>query len=191
MFDQFGCVRRCIMLAECTILMYNPWESMCVLGSQPCAVAEPHSQLMIQVFRQDENLECLVPKAVSEVGSGSRLIEVKEQSSLARLDRGGNNYIGTNNNGNKLGYFGFDGETIWHTTDHFILTVSPWCSVAWLPYTVGEPIPFRAAVCGRWNGKPIYMLNIMTSSGRYEPKMHVIGYPVVSWGIAYDILIWV
>ena len=171
------------------MLMYNPWESVCILGSQPCAVAEPHNQLMIQVFRQVEDPECLAPKAVDELDSRSRLVEVKAGSSLSRLHRGGNSYVGTSNNRNHRGYFGFDGERNWDTTDHVLLTVLPWCSVAWLPYTVGEPIPFRAVECARWNGKPAFMLKITTSSGGYEPQMLVSGYPVASWGVAYNILV--
>ena len=187
--DQAGCVRDCMWSEECTMLMYNPWEAVCILGSQPCAVAEPHSQLMIQVFRQVEDPECLVPKAASELDSGSRLVEVRRSISLARLHRGVNSFVGYSNNGNHRGYFDFDGERNMDTTDHVFLTVLPWCSVAWLPYTVGDPIPFRAVVCARWKGNPAYVLNIMTSYGIYDAKMHVSGYPVVSWGVAYNILV--
>ena len=101
--DQAGCVRDCLWSEECTMLMYNPWEAVCILGSQPCAVAEPHSQLMIQVFRQVENLECLVPRAGSELDSGSCLVEVKAGSSLARLHRSGNSFVGSSNNENHRG----------------------------------------------------------------------------------------
>ena len=187
--DQAGCVRDCLWSEECTMLMYNPWEDVCILGSQPCAVAEPHSQLMIQVFRQVEDPECLVPRAGSELDSRSRLVEVKAGLSLARLHRSGNSFVGTSNNKNHRGYFDFDGERNMDTMDHVFLTVLPWCSVAWLPYTDGEAIPLRAVVCARWNGKPAYMLRVMTSYGGYERNMHVSGYPVVSWGVAFDILI--
>ena len=163
---------------------------MCVLGSQPCATAEPHSQLMIEVLRQEEDLECLVPKVVDELDSRSRLIKVKNDNSLARLDRDGNNYIGSSNRpGNNLGFLGFDGNNVWNTADFILLTVFPWCSVVWLPCTVREPIPYRAVVRGRWDGKPIYMLKICTISGQYEYIMCVIGYPVVDWAVAFDTLI--
>ena len=183
--DQARCVGDCLWSEECTMLMYNPREGMCVLGFQPCVLAEPHSQLMTQIFRQVEDPECLAPKAVSELDSGSRLIKVKNNNSLARLDRDGNTYIGSSNTpGNNLGYFGFNGSVIWNTDDHVVLTLSPW-----LPYTVGEPIPFRAVVCGRWNGKPIYMLKISTTAGHFEYHMYVIGYHVVSWAVTLHILI--
>ena len=181
---QSGCVRQCILSRECTILMYNAWDAVCILGSQPCAVAEIHSQLMTQIFRQEEDLECLVSRAVSDMDSGSRLI--RQGGALSLLYRGGNSYIGISNN---LDYFEFDGETFWHTRDHVILVVSPWCSVAWLPYTVGEPIPLRVMVGGWWNGNPVYMLRITTSTGQYTFSMYVIGHPVVPRAITYDILI--
>ena len=188
--DQARCVRDCLWSEECTMLMYNPWEGMCVLGSQPCVLAEPYSQLMTQIFRQVEDPECLALKAVSELDSGSRLIKVKNGNSLARLDLDGNSYIGSSNTpGNNLGYFKFDGNDFGGRNDHVLLTLSPWCSVAWLPYTDGEPIPSRAVVCGRWNGKPIYMLKISTTDGNFEYGMYVIGYPVVSWAVTLNILI--
>ena len=90
---QAGCVRQCMLLDECTILMYNPWDAVCVLGSQPCAMAVPHSQLMTMVFRKEENLECLIPKPESELNSGSRLIKIWTRKSLARLERGGNIFV--------------------------------------------------------------------------------------------------
>ena len=171
--------------------MYNPWQDVCILGSQPCAVAETHSQLMTMVFRQEEDLECLVPKAISEVDSGSRFIKQTATASLARLDRDGNGYIGQSNtpNKNNFGYFGFKNENFQHTTDHVILTVSPWCSVAWLPYTVGEPIPLRVVIGGWWNGKPGYVVRVTTTSGQYKFKMYVIGHAVVPGGVTSDILI--
>ena len=189
--DHARCVRDCLWSEECTMLMYNPWEDVCVLGSQTCVIAEPHNQLMTQVFRQQEDPECLLPMAVSEVNSGTRLIQVKDQTSLALLDRGGQSYLGGSNTpgSNNRGYFDFDDEHYWDTTDHVLLTLFPWCSVAWLPYTVGEPIPLRAVVGGRWNGKPVYMLKITTNSGDYEYKMYVIGHPVVNWAVALAILI--
>ena len=111
--DQTRCVRDCLWSEECTMLMYNPWEGMCVLGSQPCVLTEPHSQLMTQIFRQVEDPECLALKAVSELDSGSRLIKVKNGNSLARLDLDGNSYIGSSNTpGNNLGYFNFDGNDL-------------------------------------------------------------------------------
>ena len=184
------CVRQCIMSQECAIFMYNPWEAECVLGSQPCALADPHSKLMTMVFRKEENLECLIPKLVSELDSGTRLIKVRTRSSLARLDRGGNSYIGASNtpNANNLGYFWFEDETFGHTTDHVILTVSLWCSVAWLPYTVGEPIPLRAMVGGWWNGKPSYAVRRNSTSGTYKTSMYVTG-SAVHKAVSTDILI--
>ena len=189
--DQARCVRVCLWLEECTMLMYNPWENICVLGSQPCVVAEPHSQLMTQIFRQQEDLECLVPTAVSEVGSGSRIVKQTATASLARLDRDGNSYIGYSNtpNQNNFGYFAFTGGHFYQTKDHVILVLSPWCSVAWLPYTVEEPIPLRAIVGGWWNGKPGYAVRATATSGLQKFQMYVVGHPVVPGGVAYDILI--
>ena len=190
--NQFGCVRQCILSHECTTLMYNPHEGVCLLGAQPCAVAEPHGQLMTMVFREEENLECLVPQAVSELDSGTRLVRVWSQKSLVRLERGGNMYVGNSNTpdgGNKLGYFAFGSEQFYHTTDHVLLTVSPKCSMAWLPYTVGQLIPFRAVICGIWNGKPVFALRMSKADGAYTIIMYVEGYPVVSWAVTPYILI--
>ena len=187
---QAGCVRQCLLLDECTILMYNPWDAVCVLGSQPCAMAVPHSQLMTMVFRREENLECLIPKPVNELNSGSRLITIWTRKSLARLERGGNIFVGSGKTprGNDLGFFWFDGEAISQTTDHVLLTVSPWCSVAWLKYTVGEPIPPRAMLCGKWNDMPVYTLRRKLKTGTYKFSMYVIGYPIET-SVSTDILI--
>ena len=119
---QAGCVRQCIMSEECTILMYNPWEAACVLGSQPCTVAEPHNQLMTMVFREEENLECLVPKPFSQLDSGSRFITIWIRKSSARFDRDGNNYVGESKTpgGSDLGFFVFNRESIYDSTDHVL-----------------------------------------------------------------------
>ena len=137
---------------------------------------------MTMVFREEETLECLVPQAVSELDSRTRLVRIWSQRSLARLERDGSIYIGTSKTpdwGNDFGYFGFESESFWETTDHVLLTVSLKCSVAWLPYTIGQPVPLRAAVCGTWNGKPVYSLRGTTSSGEYKFAMYISGHPVV------------
>ena len=104
---QAGCVRECVLIEECTVLMYNPWEAVCVLGSQTCAVTEPHCQLMAMVFSKEKNLECLVPMPFSELDSGSRLITIGRRKSMARL-RGRNIYVGSSKTpgGSDLGFFG-------------------------------------------------------------------------------------
>ena len=185
--DQFGCVRQCILSYECTILMYNLHNGVCVLGAQPCAVTEPHGQLMTMVFREEETLECLVPQAVSELDSGSRLITIWNRRSLARVERGGNIYVGHSNTpdgGNNWGYFRFGSEQFRGITDHFLLTVSPQCSVAWLPYTAGQPIPFRAVMCGMLNGKQVYTLRgTNPTSAEYQFAMYVSGHLGTSWTV--------
>ena len=117
-----------------------------------------------------------------ELDSGTRLVRIWSQRSLARLERDGSIHIGTSKTpdwGNDFGYFGFESESFWETTDHVLLTVSLKCSVAWLPYTIGQPVPLRAAVCGTWNGKPVYTLRGTTSSGEYKFAMYISGHPVV------------
>ena len=186
--DQFGCVRQCILSHECTTLMYKPQDGVCLLGVQPCAIAVPHDQLMTMVFRAEEMLECLVPQALSELDSGSRFIKISARRSLARLVHDENIYIGTSQtpNGNNKGYFGFRGANFVHTTNHVLLTVSPQCSMAWLPYTVGHPIPFRAVVCGTWNGEVVYTLRGTNPHGQDKFVMYVYGYPVATWAVTND-----
>ena len=163
----------------------------CLLGAQPCIVVEPHGQLMTMVFREEETLECLVPQAVSELDSGTRLVRIRTNKSLARLYRGGNIYVGTSNTpnwGNNYGYFAFESETFHDTTDHVLLTVSAQCTVAWLSYTRGQPTPTHAVVCGSWNGKPVYALRYSNANG-VNIFMYVEGYTVKSWVLSPHILI--
>ena len=68
---------------------------------------------------------------------------------------------------NAAGYFPIDGNEERKTIDYELLSVSPNCSLAWMPYTTGNTVPAAALKLGYVTGKgPTYSIRV------YRPDLN-------------------
>ena len=151
------CKWRCLQSRGCGAMSYNPMSGTCMLATQPCAMAETHSEYRLMVFSRQEHKECavwvrdqahIVPARIVTTGSGGY---------VARIAIGGNTLVG---NGNLPGqnwntYIAHEGQQIYYPNQDF-LTVHPNCTMAWIPYTAGDILPRKALVTGMLKGRRLY-----------------------------------
>ena len=142
------CVAHCITNPHCWVLAYNSREKYCLLGTQPCAKAVADDVFRMMTFRKHEYVSCI--QWVWSDGS-SHQNRTAEQvhpyyQAVARRPIDGEIYIGRSNPGLGKIFLARNGVAL-NYRDYYLLVVSDSRSVAWVPYTAGNPLP-RGAVEG-------------------------------------------
>ena len=151
----------------CFLLAYQQQRHICSLGEKPCAIAEPRGDYMTMVLRNDVAQECLV----WDQWDGSSDLPRAVRSNfvprvVARKVQGNTIYVGTMNAprpGNGYGYFAINGM-IEEIQDAEALSVHPNCTLAWMSYTPGDPLPKQAVVTGSIEGREAYSIRTGSST---------------------------
>ena len=157
------CTLLCMASARCHVLAYNYKLQLCSLGQKPCVIAKANQDHMTMVLRDSVDQDCLVWNqwdGSSDLPRATR--SDKSVRSVARKVQGNNIYPGSMNAplpGNGGAFFAIDGSEIMFL-DAELLSVHPNCSLAWMQYTVGEPLPKRAVVIGNMEGRNVYSTRV-------------------------------
>ena len=142
------CVAHCITNRHCWVLTYSSRGKYCLLGTQPCAKAVTDDDFRMMTFRGGENIHCI--QWVWSDGSSypNRTVEQFHSlhQALARIPIEGEIFIGRSVPGQSKIFITRNGAGEIHS-DYYPLVVSDYCSVAWVPYMAGNPLP-RGAVEG-------------------------------------------
>ena len=179
--EQQQCTHRCLIRHACKVMNYNPNDRVCVLGEHTCHVADSHPDYMLMVFRPQFSVECAIWKPKSNP-LPSRTVDthIGMHEALSRKQIGTDVLIGhatpsgpsyTVVNGKAEGYWG-----------SYVLTVSSSCTLAWVPYTAGFPLPEKALVCGHLTSSgPTYCARVRRPDiGRmfygYYPSGHNVAF---------------
>ena len=184
------CTELCIKDPQCWMLSYNSLTDCCLMASELCITAEsnPHSSMM--VFREKEVEPCVSwTSPTYNPAVPRRLVENRPRqprpAAVARMVVGENIYIGHEDKLNAAGYFPIDGNEERETTNYEILSVSPSCSLAWVPYTTGTTVPAAALKIGYVTGKGLtYSIRVYTPDenldkfGVYATGDNVAYYPL-------------
>ena len=159
-----SCVAHCITNPHCWVLAYNSRAKYCLLGTLPCAEAVAGDDFRMMTFRKHENISCIQWVWSDGTSYPSRTVEQVHPlyQALARKPIQGEIYIGRSNPGLGKIFLARNGAAA-NYRDYYLLVVSESCSVAWVPYTAGMPLPrgtveggylelFGATYCMRvWN----------------------------------------
>ena len=136
------------------------------MGSELCITAESRLHSSMMVFRQKEVETCVSwMSPLYNPAVPRRLVETRPHQSrpgaVGRMVVGENIYIGHVDKPNAAGYFPIDANEDRETTNYEILSVSPNCSLAWMPYITGDTVPVAALKLGYVTGKgPTYSIRV-------------------------------
>ena len=149
--SQHICTHSCMDSEWCFVLAYHHQRLSCSLGRNPCAIAEPHKHYTTMVLRNNVEQECLIWNQWDGSSDFPRIARSKYNfRSVARKVQQTSTYIGIMNAvlpGNGKAYFAINGRET-ELSDAEMLRVHPKCSLAWVPYTTGQP--FSKAGCHNW-----------------------------------------
>ena len=142
------CVAHCITNPYCWVLGYNSWGKYCLLGTQPCVKAVSDNDFRMMTFRKHEHISCIQWVWSDRSSYPTRTVEQIHPlyQALARKPIQGEIYIGRSNPGLGKIFLSRNGAAV-NYRGYYLLVVSDSCSVAWVPYTAGNPLP-RGAVEG-------------------------------------------
>ena len=180
--DQQVCTRHCLLHPGCRVLSYNQRDRFCMLGEIPCNVAQNHTNYMLMVFKPSVSENCSIWKPKSDP-LPSRTVDTHlgDHEALCRKKIGTSILIGR---GRPYGRGKFaENGVVYLEDDPYVLTVSPFCTLAWTPYTAGSTLPENAVLCGHLNNViPTYCARIWTEDGRvkfgYYPLGHTLAYHI-------------
>ena len=163
--SQHICTLVCMESEPCFVLAYNHQRHICFLGQKPCAIAEPREDYVMMVLRHNVEQECLVWNQWDRSNDLPRVVRSKfAPRGVARKVQGNTIHVGTMNvPDNGFAYFVSNGINI-EVIDAELLSVHTNCSLAWMPYKVGDPLPKRAVVTGSLKGREAYSIRVGSHS---------------------------
>ena len=155
------CTLSCMDSDACFLLAYHHQRYTCSLGHKPCVIAEAREHHTTMVLRANLEQNCLVwnqwdtfndfPRVVSSDTSPRSVARNMQETSI---------FVGTMNYpGDGVSFFAIGGNEIMYQ-DSEPLSVHPNCSLAWMPYTVGDPLPKRAMATGNIEGRVAYSIRV-------------------------------
>ena len=164
------CTQRCLNDRRCESLSFNMETNFCQLSHEPCAVADVKSGFLLMNFRWNEDENCVTWKTNDVETGGSvpeRLVEefaiLTSRSAVGRIQIGEDIHVGIVDRVAASGdaFFVVQGSEYFEGTNYKLLTVSPTCSLAWVPYRAGDPLPDQAVVAGYLSGSgPTYSIRV-------------------------------
>ena len=182
------CVARCISDPHCWILAYNSREKYCLLGTQPCVKAVADKDFRMMIFRKHENMHCI--QWVWSDGSSYPNHTVEQVSpvhqEVARRAIEGEIYIGRSQPEVGRIVIARKGEVVRYP-DYYLLVVAESCSVAWVPYIAGNPLPKAAVEGGHLNSLgTTYCMRVWDDTQQNTDRhVHTYGYYAPSNGLGY------
>ena len=162
--SQHQCLHRCLSNDQCATLSYNPVGNFCLLGSERCPSATLHPEFMLMVFRETErHQDCIswIPGNKETTTDRVLTATVGPPFRLARWSDGNNQLPGFSKT---IGMMFFPDVNINQfrriVGGYDVLVVSRSCTLAWVPYTAGKPLPDGAQQTGVLNGVAVYSIMV-------------------------------
>ena len=148
------CVAHCITSPFCWVLSYSEKGRYCLLGAEPCVASVANDDFRLMTFRKQEYFpftsSCIHWQYCLGTCQPARVIakqSLPHRKAMARMAYDSDTFIGGCNptTGSIIV------STIWyrfHTYHCHLLDVAESCSVAWVAYKAGDPLPKGAVVGG-------------------------------------------
>ena len=158
--SQHICTLSCMDSDACFVLAYHHRRHICSLGHEPCVIAAREHH-MTMVLRHNLEQNCLVWNQWDRFNDFQGVVRSGTSPlSVARNVQETSIFIGTMNYpGDGVSFFAIEGYEIGYQ-DTEPLSVHPTCSLAWMPYTVGYPLPKRAVATGNIEGRVAYSIQV-------------------------------
>ena len=155
------CTHACIGNSTCWSLSYNHIGRYCLLSDAQCVTAKVSDGFSLVIVRANERQSCMewIPFN-NTYGLQHGLPKRAVQSALARdlisvvartLDTTGTLVGRSISDDYQANLVDSSNANVNHDDGFEILVVGNSCSTAWVPYTVGDPIPATAVTAGKDN----------------------------------------
>ena len=154
------CILQCLQTQDCVALNCNKSDGLCILLPAPCKLAIEMEGMEYTMFNGRNHEQCLkwIPFAGSNPTS-DRVVYSPGGYLACRLQI---------NNGKFIGHYSKSFLRCWATDGNVqhdsgsnqaeILTISPECTMGWVNYTVGTPLPPSAMMAGHsYAGDNLYV----------------------------------
>ena len=155
----------------CAGLSYSFANRTCVILSKPCVIASLHPDYELILFQPSRQYSC-----IRWVDSPPLRYVTKDYQGVTRNKRGNQWAPGKHLLGSPVTC------TVWASVEDCgrgaeYLEVGDYCSVAWVPYTAGDPV-MTGAVLGSTlpDGTPLYVVNLQVGEdafGYYRPDLEL------------------
>ena len=149
--SQHQCTHKCISDSKCRMLSYNTVRNYCLLGTEPCVVADKHPDFLLMIFRLSETEQCVswetdnIPKRMVESLQHSPPGVVCRHR-IAQDVHPGIGFPQTQENCHFTPPSRREKLAPW--PDYELLSISSNCTLAWMPYTPGNILPTSAVQTG-------------------------------------------
>ena len=160
------CTHICMQRENCNIINYNHEGRYCQLTSEVCLkiVEDPVFTVI--------DFSCLRWVTIANVVDEMLILCNKQlRSFTSRLVLQSDILVGTCY---KKGDYTFVWKNVtgWKSGDYNgeILQILPWCSVIWIPYVPGDPIPVGAVVGGYLGDDPSVETYIISGESKLRPR---------------------
>ena len=187
------CTHYCVSEVQCSMMSYHVNRGICMIHKENCVVMVQSTEQVfsyMMLYRQ-QNHGCIswLPYGGS-IPEGQRLVHNLHYI-MVRIHYNSEILSGklTKNRKVKTVSLVNGPVKVYENPDSAVefLVVSDTCSVSWVPYIAGNPMPPRAVVGGRkWNDGPLVMAALWTTAGMI--KRYSFGYydPDSQLGYAYN-----
>ena len=162
--ERQQCTQTCMTDPRCWVLSYNFVNQSCLLGNKPCAVADVYPDSLLVIFRESPNELCTtwIPpfNDPGYIYFSKRLVETHPHPeyhyAVGRMAVGSDTHLGVvafpSAAGN--GWFAVGRAiVVKEPTNYELLSVSPKCTLVWVPYKAGDVMPPGALKLGYLTGE--------------------------------------
>ena len=151
----------CMDSGGCFVLAYHHQRHICSVGHEPCVIGKAREHHMTMVLRDNLKQSCLVWNQWDRFNDFPRVVRSgTSPRSVARNVQEASIFVGAMNcPGDGEAFFAIEGKEISYQ-DSEPLSVHPNCSLAWMPYSVGDPLPKRAVATGNIEGRVAYSIQV-------------------------------
>ena len=188
----YQCLRRG---SKCMSVSYSAIGDVCVMTATPCHALRPQQDVQTIVLHDPSfnSSKCLkwIPyngpppaRSISSVVGGDTFWLARWQDPQGHLLVGGMTNMG-------MGYFlDIEGKPfVPPRTECHLVSVAEDCSIAWMPFTVGKPIPHNAAETGHIIGNgSLYVGRFGMGGSEYGFGFYMTGNPslIAYWAVNID-----
>ena len=179
--DQHHCTLLCMCDPTCQIINFNMTGRYCQLGRGPCVTLEREVTFVTLPMSRQPCLKWVpnIYKDVYEIISFEKITGSSVFITVARARIGRNKIPGKKTSGHSDVYYTSEGRERWlPESECEYLTLSPECTISWVPHdsTSGNPLPVATVNGGNLNGFPLYVARKFAEHRPGHPAAYCSGY---------------
>ena len=171
------CKMFCLNTASCQAINYNFTENVREYFTVSCTKAISHPDMAYLLFTERQPQQCIewVPRGNGNPADDDRSVTEDNRRFVARMQTAGNDWVGHQNGAGRQACFAHDDKGHINTSYDLpcqYLRVRRGCTVYYVDYELGAPLPRTAVIAGYTvGGLPVYIgiADGDARSGHYIP----------------------